>query len=123
MLTNFFFDFSPLFVHVWVCIFLTNYFLQDFLKYNEPRLRQLRCQIFDPIPLGEGAGVGWMKGADTMLVPEGSTIYDLVHMGVQSTHAAVGVVVRLRKELSLVKDIPVLIAIDQVSSNYPHFDV
>lgn len=90
--------------------------LKDFLKYNEPRLRQLRCQIFDPIPLGEGAGVGWMKGADTMLVPEGSTIYDLVHMGVQSTHAAVGVVVRLRKELSLVKDIPVLIAIDQYNN-------
>lgn len=64
--------------------------------------------------MGEGAGVGWMKGVDSMAMPEGSTLYDLVQTGVNHTHAAVGVVVRLRKELSLVKDIPVLIAIDQV---------
>lgn len=73
------------------------------------------CQISDPIPLGEGAGVGWMKdGIDSMAMPEGSTLYNLVDTGIKHTHAAVGVVVRLRKELSLVKDIPVLIAIDQV---------
>ncbi|GAV58653.1 DAP3 domain-containing protein [Cephalotus follicularis] len=90
--------------------------LKDFMKFNESRLRDLRCQIFDPIPLGEGAGVGWMKGADTMVIPEDSTLYDLVGMGIKHTHAAVGVVVRLRKELSLVKDVPVLIAIDQYNN-------
>lgn len=87
---------------------------QDFLKYNESRLRQLPCQIFDPILLGEGAGVGWMKGVDSMAMPEGSTLYELIQTGITHTHAAVGVLVQLRKELSLVKDIPVLIAIDQV---------
>lgn len=97
---------------------LTPYLLgncfQDFLKFNEPHLQQLPCQISDPIPLGEGAGVGWMKGVDSMAMPEGSTLYDLIQTGVTHTHAAVGVLVRLRKELSLVKDIPVLLAIDQV---------
>ncbi|XVF20392.1 hypothetical protein REPUB_Repub11eG0194600 [Reevesia pubescens] len=90
--------------------------LKDFLKYNESRLKQLPCQIFDPIPLGEGAGVGWMKGVESMALPEGTTLYDLVHMGIKYSHAAVGVVVRLRKELSLVKDVPVLIAIDQYNN-------
>ncbi|KAK9154062.1 hypothetical protein Sjap_001542 [Stephania japonica] len=90
--------------------------LQDFLKYNESRLQQLPCQIFDPIPLGEGAGVGWMRGVDSMAMPEGSTLYDLIQTGITHTHAAVGVLVRLRTELSLVKDIPVLIAIDQYNS-------
>ncbi|XP_062015617.1 uncharacterized protein LOC133732151 [Rosa rugosa] len=91
--------------------------LKDFLKFNESRLKQLLCQISDPIPLGEGAGVGWMKdGIDSMAMPEGSTLYDLVDTGIKHTHAAVGVVVRLRKELSLVKDIPVLIAIDQYNN-------
>lgn len=92
---------------------LGNYF-QDFLKYNESRVQQLPCKISDPIPLGEGVGVGWMKGVDSMAMPEGSTLYDLIQTGVTHTHAAVGVLVRLRKELSLVKDIPVLLAIDQV---------
>ncbi|XP_021279296.1 28S ribosomal protein S29, mitochondrial [Herrania umbratica] len=90
--------------------------LKDFLKYNESRLQQLPRQIFDPIPLGEGAGVGWMKGVESMALPEGSTLYDLVQMGIKYSHAAVGVVVRLRKELSLVKDVPVLIAIDQYNN-------
>lgn len=57
-----------------------------------------------------------------MAMPEGSTLYDLVQTGMSHTHAAVGVVVRLRKELSLVKDIPVLIAVDQVrhiSTSHP----
>ncbi|KAI5016553.1 uncharacterized protein LOC123431389 [Hordeum vulgare subsp. vulgare] len=90
--------------------------LQDFLKYNETRLQQLPCQIFEPIPLGEGTGVGMMKGADTVEMPEGSTLYDLIQTGITHSHAAVGVVVRLRKELSLVKDVPVLFAIDQYNS-------
>lgn len=85
-------------------------------KYNESRLQQLPCQISDPIPLGEGAGVGLMKGVDSMAMPEGSTLYDLVQTGVTHTHAAVGVLVRLRKELSLVKYIPVLFAIDQYNN-------
>ncbi|THG02636.1 hypothetical protein TEA_020747 [Camellia sinensis var. sinensis] len=88
----------------------------DFLKYNESLLQQLPCQIYDPIPLGEGIGVGWMKGVDTMAMPEGSTLYDLIQTGLAYTHAAVGVLVRLRKELSLVKDIPLLFAIDQYNN-------
>ncbi|KAG5524607.1 hypothetical protein RHGRI_031321 [Rhododendron griersonianum] len=90
--------------------------LFDFLKYNESRLQQLPCKMSDPIPLGEGAGVGWMKGVDSMAMPEGSTLYDLIQTGVTHTHAAVGVLVRLRKELSLVKDIPVLLVIDQYNN-------
>lgn len=89
-------------------------FLQNFLKFNEDRLQQLPCQIFDPILLGEGAGVGLMKNVDSMAMPEGSTLYDLIQTGITYTHAAVSVVVRLRKELSLLKDVPVLFAIDQV---------
>lgn len=84
------------------------------MKYNESQLKQLHCHMFDPILLGEGAGVGWMKGIESMPVPEGSTLFDLVQIGIKHTHAAVGVVIRLRKELSLVKDVPVLFAIDQV---------
>ncbi|XP_058761300.1 uncharacterized protein LOC131634671 [Vicia villosa] len=90
--------------------------LKDFLKYNESYLKQLPCQIFDPIPLGEGAGVGWLKDVDSVAVPEGTMLYELVKTGIEQTHAAVGVVVRLRKELSLVKDMPVLIAIDQYNN-------
>ncbi|KAE8673417.1 NADH-ubiquinone oxidoreductase 12 kDa subunit [Hibiscus syriacus] len=87
-----------------------------FLKYNESRIQSLPCQIFDPIRLGEGAGVGWMKGVESMALPEGATLYDLLQMGIKYTHAAVGVGVRLREELSLVKDVPVLIAIDQYNN-------
>ncbi|KAK1272075.1 hypothetical protein QJS04_geneDACA005915 [Acorus gramineus] len=90
--------------------------LQDFLKFNESRLKQLPCQISDPIPMGEGAGVGLMRGVDSMAMPEGSTLYDLIQTGITYSQAAVGVVVRLRKELSLVKDVPVLIAVDQYNS-------
>ncbi|KAK9280336.1 hypothetical protein L1049_014024 [Liquidambar formosana] len=96
--------------------------LQDFLKCNESCLQQLQCQIFDPIPLGEGAGVGMMKGVDSMAMPEGSTLYDLIQTGLTYSQAAVGVVVRLRKELSLVKDIPVLIAIDQYNNWFTFSD-
>lgn len=83
-------------------------------------MRQLPCHISEPIPLGEGVGVGMMKGADSMTMPEGSTLYDLIDIGIKHSHAAVGVVVRLREELSLVKDMPVLIAIDQVRQIYIH---
>ncbi|BAT88272.1 hypothetical protein VIGAN_05172900 [Vigna angularis var. angularis] len=90
--------------------------LKDFLKYNESYLKELPCQIFDPIVLGEGAGVGWLKDADSLAIPEGTNLYELVKTGIEQTHAAVGVVVRLRKELSLVKDRPVLIAVDQYNN-------
>lgn len=90
--------------------------LKDFLNFNESRLREIPCQIYDPIPLGEGAGVGFLKGADSMALPEGSSLFDLVQTGITHTHAAVGVLVRLRKEFSLVKDVPVLLAIDQYNS-------
>ncbi|KAK8468632.1 hypothetical protein PHAVU_006G074900 [Phaseolus vulgaris] len=90
--------------------------LKDFLKYNESYLKELPCQIFDPIVLGEGAGVGWLKDADSLAIPEGTNLYELVRTGIEQTHAAVGVVVRLRKELSLVKDRPVLIIVDQYNN-------
>ncbi|KAL8143368.1 hypothetical protein V2J09_016400 [Rumex salicifolius] len=90
---------------------------QEFCLFNETKLKQLPCQTYnEPIPLGEGAGVGWYKGADTMVMPDESSLYDLVMAGVNNTHASVGVLVRLRKELSLVKDVPVLIAVDQYNS-------
>lgn len=88
------------------------------MKYNESYLKELPCQIFDPIVLGEGAGVGWLKDADSLAIPEGTNLYELVKTGIEQTHAAVGVVVRLRKELSLVKDRPVLIAVDQVRNKF-----
>ncbi|KAG4920514.1 hypothetical protein AAZX31_18G055500 [Glycine max] len=90
--------------------------LKDFLKYNESYLKEMPCQIFDPILLGEGAGVGWLKDVDSLAIPEGTNLYELVKAGIEQTHAAVGVVVRLRKELSLVKDRPVLIAVDQYNN-------
>ncbi|CAH9087373.1 unnamed protein product [Cuscuta epithymum] len=90
--------------------------LQDFLKYNERHLKKLPCKIFDPVSLGEGVGVGPPKGDMTMEIPEGQSLFDLVERGISNTHASVGVVDRLRQELSLVKDMPVLIAIDQYNS-------
>ncbi|EXB56620.1 hypothetical protein L484_003307 [Morus notabilis] len=99
------------------CLCVISIHIQDFQKFNEARLQQLPCQLSDPIPLGEGAGVGWIKdGSISMALPEGSTLYDLINIGIKHTYAAVGVVVRLRKELSLVKDVPVLIAIDQYNN-------
>ena len=106
------------FVHIRYVYYSWVVYLQDFLKWNESHLKQLLCQINDPIPLGEGAGIGQLKDVDNMAMPEGSTLYELVNTGIKHTHAAVGVVVRLRKELSLVKNIPVLIAIDQVRHNF-----
>ncbi|CAI9293969.1 unnamed protein product [Lactuca saligna] len=88
---------------------------QDFLKYNESSLMKLPCKIFDPIPLGEAVVVGRMKDADSVAMPEGSSLSDLVQTRITTTHASVGVVVRLREELSLVKDKPAHFAIDQVS--------
>ncbi|PIN19548.1 hypothetical protein CDL12_07779 [Handroanthus impetiginosus] len=90
--------------------------LQDFLKYNKSCLQGLKCNIHDPIPLGEGAGVGWPKGSDKMPISEETTLYQLVEAGINNTHAAVGVVVRVRQELSKVTSVPVLIAIDQYNS-------
>lgn len=90
------------------------------MKFNESRLQQLPCQIFERIPLGEGAE-GKMEGADSISMPENSTLYDLIQTGITYSHAAVGVVIRLRKELSLVKDVPVLFAIDQVTQHVENF--
>ncbi|KAL8531241.1 hypothetical protein ACS0TY_008025 [Phlomoides rotata] len=90
--------------------------LQDFLRYNKSCLQGLKCKILDPIPLGEGAGVGWTKGRDKMQISEEMTLSQLVEAGISDTHAATGVVARLRKELSEVTSVPVLIAIDQYNS-------
>ncbi|ONK80389.1 uncharacterized protein A4U43_C01F17130 [Asparagus officinalis] len=79
--------------------------LPDFLEFNKSRLQQLPCQISKPILLGEGVGVQMMKGVDSMVMPEGSILFDLVQSGITYSHASVGILVRSRKELSLVKDI------------------
>ncbi|CAA0824945.1 mitochondrial 28S ribosomal protein S29-related [Striga hermonthica] len=96
--------------------------LQEFLKFNKPCLQGLKCNILDPIPLGEGAGVGWPKGRDKMPISEGTTLYELVEAGLNDSHAAVGVVVRLRKELAEVTSVPVLFAIDQYNSWFTFTD-
>ncbi|PIN19547.1 hypothetical protein CDL12_07778 [Handroanthus impetiginosus] len=51
-----------------------------------------------------------------MPISEETTLYQLVEAGINNTHAAVGVVVRVRQELSKVTSVPVLIAIDQYNS-------
>ncbi|GER55138.1 mitochondrial 28S ribosomal protein S29-related [Striga asiatica] len=94
----------------------------DFLKFNKSCLQGLKCNILDPIPLGEGAGVGWPKGSDKMPISEGTTLYELVEAGLNDSHAAVGVVVRLRKELAEVTSVPVLFAIDQYNSWFTFTD-
>ncbi|CAH1422577.1 unnamed protein product [Lactuca virosa] len=63
--------------------------------------------------LFRAAGVRRMTDADSVAMPEGSSLYDLVQTVITTTHASVGVVLLLREEWSLVKDIPVLFAIDQ----------
>ncbi|KAH9290798.1 hypothetical protein KI387_034915, partial [Taxus chinensis] len=90
--------------------------LERLLKCHENILQQLRCQKFEPITLGEGPGIGAMKDAETVAMPEGSTLFDLVQTGLTCSHAAVGVVVRLREELSMVKEVPVIFIIDQYNS-------
>lgn len=60
-----------------------------------------------------------VRGAQEFTLPEGATLKQLVEKGLSMSHAGVGTVVRLRKELSLIKDIPVLIAIDDVSLTQP----
>ncbi|KAL3850551.1 hypothetical protein ACJIZ3_012433 [Penstemon smallii] len=96
--------------------------LNDFLKYNKSCLQGLKCNIHDSIPLGEGAGVGLPKGSDKVDVSEGTTLFQLVEAGLTNTHAAVGVVVRLREELSRVTSVPVLIAIDQYNNWFTFTD-
>ncbi|KAL8522797.1 hypothetical protein ACS0TY_012944 [Phlomoides rotata] len=84
--------------------------LQDFLRYNKSCLQSLKCKILDPIPLGKGVGVRWPKGRDKMQISEEMTLSQLFEAGISDTHAATA---RLRKELSEVTSVPVLIAIDQ----------
>ncbi|XP_075519707.1 uncharacterized protein LOC142553380 [Primulina tabacum] len=96
--------------------------LQDFMKYNKSCLQGLKCNTHDPIPLGEGAGVGWTKGSDKMQISKDTTLFELVQAGINNTHAAVGVVVRLREELSKVTSVPVLIAIDQYNNWFTFCD-
>ncbi|GFP93618.1 28S ribosomal protein s29 mitochondrial [Phtheirospermum japonicum] len=94
----------------------------DFLKFNKPCLQGLNCSILDPIPLGEGAGVGWPKGSDKMELSEGTTLFQLIQAGLNNTYAAVGVLVRLRMELAKVTSVPVLFAIDQYNSWFTFTD-
>lgn len=90
--------------------------LQDFLKSHSDILDVIPCRVFDPIPLGEGPGIGRISGSQEAPLQDNSTLKDLVQLGIDFPHAAVGVVVRLRKELSLVVEVPVLIAVDEFNS-------
>ncbi|KAG0595047.1 hypothetical protein M758_UG134400 [Ceratodon purpureus] len=90
--------------------------LEGFLKSHSELLDTLPCNIADPVPLGEGAGVPRVRGPQEFTLPEGATLKQLVEKGLSMSHAGVGTVVRLRKELSLVKDVHVLIAIDDYNS-------
>ncbi|KAH7282339.1 hypothetical protein KP509_35G025900 [Ceratopteris richardii] len=90
--------------------------LQDFMNSHGDMLDMIPCRISDPIPLGEGPGIGRLTGVQEAPIREGATLKHLVHFGIVTPHAAVGVVVRLRKELSLVEELPVLIAIDEFNS-------
>lgn len=90
--------------------------LEGFLKSHSELLDTLPCNIADPVPLGEGAGVPRVRGPQEFTLPQGATLKQLVEKGLSMSHAGVGTVVRLRKELSLVKDVPVLIAIDDYNS-------
>lgn len=90
--------------------------LQDFLKSHSDILDVIPCRVFDPIPLGEGPGIGRISGSQEAPLRDNCTLKDLVQLGIDSPHAAVGVVVRLRKELSLVVEVPVLIAVDEFNS-------
>lgn len=47
-------------------------------------------------------------------LPEGATLRELVERGVAQSQAAVCCLVRLREELSLVQEVPVLFVIDEV---------
>ncbi len=90
--------------------------LEGFLKSHSELLDTLPCHILDPIPLGEGAGVPRARGLQQISLPERATLKHLVENGLSMSHAGVGAVVRLRQELSLVKEVPVLIAIDDYNS-------
>lgn len=90
--------------------------LENFLKSHSDILEVIPCRIFDPITLGEGPGIGRISGSQETPIRDGFTLKDLVQLGIASPHAAVGVVVRLRKELSLVEEVPVLIAVDEFNS-------
>lgn len=90
--------------------------LENILKSHSDILEVIPCRVVDPIPLGEGPGIGLLSGPQEVPVGEGFTLKDLIQLGLRITHAAVGVVVRLRKELSLVEEVPVLIAVDQFNS-------
>ncbi|CAM6087044.1 unnamed protein product [Calypogeia fissa] len=90
--------------------------LEGFLKSHEKLLVELPCRIMEPLPLGEGAGTVKARGPQQITLPEGATLKDLVERGVSQSQAAVSCVVRLREELGLVKEVPVLIAIDEFNS-------
>ena len=88
--------------------------MQDFLKSHSEILESLPCRIFDSIPLGEGPGIGLVSGPQEVNLKSNATLKDLIQLGLDAPHSSVGVVVRLRKELSLVEEVPVLIAVDEV---------
>ncbi|KAL2649989.1 hypothetical protein R1flu_018117 [Riccia fluitans] len=97
--------------------------LEGFLKSHGSVLGTIPCRVLKPLQLGEGAGVGKLRGLQELSLPEGSTLKDLVEKGIAVSQAAVSVVVRIREELSLVTEAPVLICIDEYNSwfTFSHF--
>lgn len=88
--------------------------MQDLLNSHSDILDVIPCRISDPVPLGEGPGIGRVSGSQEAPLRDNCSLKDLVQLGIDSPHAAIGAVVRLRKEFSLVVEVPVLIAVDEV---------
>ncbi|KAL3701742.1 hypothetical protein R1sor_019764 [Riccia sorocarpa] len=97
--------------------------LEGFLKSHGSLLATIPCRVLKPLQLGEGAGVGKLRGSQELSLPEGSTLKDLVEKGIAVSQVAVSVVVRIREELSRVKEAPVLICVDEYNSwfTFSHF--
>ncbi|KAJ7561212.1 hypothetical protein O6H91_03G019100 [Diphasiastrum complanatum] len=90
--------------------------LEGFLRSHDELLGLLKCHVVEPLYLGEVPGLPLARGPQHMILPENSSLKDLIQQGLAQPHVAVAVVVRLREELSLVTDVPVLFAIDQFNS-------
>ncbi|XP_002986606.2 uncharacterized protein LOC9659848 [Selaginella moellendorffii] len=90
--------------------------LREFLDSHGEMLEQIKCRVPDPIFLGEAAALGRIPGPQEITMPENSTVKDLVEKGLDVQAAASNIVVRLRQELDLVTEFPVLIAVDEFNS-------
>ncbi|KAG6553608.1 hypothetical protein Mapa_004522 [Marchantia paleacea] len=97
--------------------------LEGFLRSHGSLLATIPCRVLKPLQLGEGAGVGKLRGAQELTLPEGASLRALVEKGIAVSQASVSVVLRIREELSLVQQAPVLLCIDEFNSwfTFSHF--